>query len=144
MIKKRDVIRMLVPFPNAESPLAKTPHMYICLESEYPKKFLKCQTFKANFRKPSRPPHQFVEVMPNIRHNPFMVLTLVDCDKSFIMNHDIVICEKLLTKRRRDVSEELFFKLKEKIQHKNFEEIVLDATTVSQLNDKIKLKDKIK
>ena len=142
MIKKKDVIQMLVPFPNIESPLAKIPHMYICLESKQPKKFLKCQSFKTHFRNPSRPPYQFVEVLPDIKHNPFDRLTLVDCDKSFTTDHGVSISEKQLTTRRRNVSEELLCKLEEKIKHSDFKEIVLDAKTVAQLNDEIKLIEK--
>ena len=78
--------------------------------------------------------------MPDIKHNPFINPTLLDCDKLFSMDNDIVISEELLTTRRRDISEELFIKLKEKINHDEVKEIVLDAKAVVQLNDGIELK----
>lgn len=130
---------MRIPFPEIDSKLARDAHMYICLENEQPKKFLKCQSAYKHLKDVKKPPYQFVEVAPNIKHNPFRRPTLVDCDKSFVMNHEIVISEKLLTTRRRDISEAFFGKLKEKIKHKDFKEVVLDAKVIVQLNDEIVL-----
>jgi len=143
MIEKKDVITMRIPFPKVDSQLARVAHMYICLENKQ-KQFLKCQTERPHLVDPNSPPYQYVKTMPDIRHNPFVDPTLIDCDKSFIIDHNIVIDEVLLATRRRDVSDELFAKLKEKIKHKNFKEVVLDATIVVQLNDRIELKDKMK
>ena len=128
---------MLLPFPNIASTLAKKPHMYICLEESYPKKFIKCQTFKSHYRKPNTPPQEFIEVLPDIKHNPFIKSTLIDCDKSFCLDRDVVISEALLTTRRRDISEELFGELEEKIDHEDFKEIILNTKIVVQLNNEI-------
>jgi len=139
MIKKKDVLTMRIPFPDVDSKLARIGHMYICLDNKNPKEFLKCQTERPYLARPNSPPYQYIKTMPDIQHNPFRVPTFVDCDKSFIMDHDIVISEKLLATRRRDVSKELFKELKEKIKHQDFKKIELDASTVAQLNDKIEL-----
>ena len=129
---------MLLPFPNINATLAKKPHMYICLEDKQPKKFLKCQSFKAHFRKPTTPPYQFIQEMPDLKHNPFKKPTLIDCDKSFSTDQHVQISEKLLTTSRRDISEALFGKLTEKIKHDNFKEVVLESKIIVQLNDEIR------
>jgi len=139
MIEKKDVITMRIPFPKVDSKLARVAHMYICLENKYPKKFLKCQTETPRRVRPNSPPYRYIKAMPDIHHNPFINPTLVDCDKSFVMDYDISINKKSLTLRRRDISEELFCKLEKKIRHDDFEEIVLDANIVALLNDDIKL-----
>ena len=139
MIKKRDVIRMLLPFPNLSSTLARKPHMYVCLESEHPKRFITCQSIKPYLMEPDMPPYQFIEVMPDIRHSPFIKPTLLNCDTNFSVDNEIVINRVLLTTKRRDISEELFGKLEENINHNKFREIVIDAKVVTQLNEKIKL-----
>ena len=139
MIKKKDVITMRIPFPEVDSELARYSHMYICLEHQHPKKFLKCQSAYDYLKDIKVPPYKFIEVAPDMRHNPFRKPTLIDCDKSFAVDHDIVINEKSLTTKRRDVSDELFAKLEKKIKHNDFTEIVLEAEKVAQINDKIKL-----
>ena len=142
MIEKKDVIRMRIPYPNINSDLAKNAHMYICLEN-HPKKFLKCQTSNRHALSKKNPPYQFVKADANINHTPFKRATLIDCDKSFVVNKDIIINEDLLTTRRRDISGKLFDQLKEKINHNDFREVVLDAKTVMQLNSGIKLAEQI-
>jgi len=144
MIEKKDVIRMRIPFPKTDAKLARKAHMYICIENNYPKKFLKCQTETPNRVRSNSPPYQYIKTMPDIHHNPFSSPTLIDCDKSFVMDQDIVISKKLLTTRRRDISAALFTKLIEKIKHDKFTEIVLEAEIVTQMNDKIMLADRIK
>jgi len=139
MIKRKDVVIMRIPFPKVDSQLARVGHMYICLENQYPKKFLKCQTERPHLVRPNSPPYQYIKTMPDACHNPFINPTLIDCDKSFSMDHDIAISEKLLTRRRRDISEKLFSKLVKKIKHNDFKEIVLDAKVIVQLNDEIEL-----
>ena len=139
MIKKKDVVIMRIPFPEINSYLAKVGHMYFCLESKHPKKFIKCQTANVCRMEFNRPPYKFVIVMPDIRHSPFIKPTLLDCDKFFSMDKNIAISEVLLTTRRRDISEELFGKLEDAIKHDEFKEIVLDAIVVVQLNDRIEL-----
>ena len=141
MIEKKDVIRMRIPFPKTDAELARKAHMYICIENKYPKKFLKCQTETPNRVRPNSPPYQYIKTMPDLHHNPFLSPTLIDCDKSFVMDHDIVINKKLLTTKRRDISAELFAKLEEKIKHDNFTEVILDTKTVARLNYNIELKD---
>lgn len=139
MVKKKDIIIMRIPFPKIDSQLTRIGHMYVCLENKYPKKFLKCQTERPHLVRPNSPPYQYIKAMPDIQHNPFRDPTLIDCDKSFIIDHDIVISEKLLTTKRRDVSDELFTKLEAKVKHNDFKEIILDSELIVQLNDKIKL-----
>jgi len=139
MIEKKDVITMRIPFPKVDSKLARVAHMYICLENKYPKKFLKCQSAYDYLKDIKVPPYKFIEVAPDVRHNPFCKPTLIDCDKSFSMDQDVIFNRNSLHRRRRDVSDELFAKLKEKILHGDFREIVLPAKIVAQLNDRIEL-----
>ena len=138
MIKKKDVVIMRIPFPNIESQLARDAHMYICLEN-HPKKFLKCQSSYKHLKDVKSPPYNFIEEIPDIRHNPFGRVTLIDCDKSFLMSHDISLTEDLLHRKRRDISEELFGKLEYAIKHDKFKEVVLDAKIVVELNVGIEL-----
>ena len=137
MIKRKDVIRMRIPYPDINSDLAKKAHMYICLENMHPKKFLKCQTSNRYRLSKKNPPYQFVKADADISHTPFNNATLIDCDKSFVVNKDIVINEDLLTTKRRDISGKVFNQLREKINHNDFREIALDAKAVAQLNSGI-------
>ena len=130
---------MLLPFPNLSSALARKPHMYICLENKHPKRFIICRSTKPYLLEPDMSPYQFIQAMPDIRHNPFIKPTLLDCDKSFSMDNEIMINRALLTTKRRDISEELFCELEYSIRHDKFKEIVLDANDVAQLNSGIKL-----
>jgi len=131
---------MKIPFPEIDAQLARDAHMYICLQNEYPMNFLKCQSSYKHLKNVKSPPYKFVEVVPDIAHSPFTRPTLVDCDKSFLMNQDIIFSKGSLHRRRRDISEELFIKLEEKIKHDDFEEIILDSEVVVRLNEMIELR----
>lgn len=107
MIKKQDVVRLLVPFPDINSGLASARHMYIChkvVESETD--LIKCQSYKNKYFITKKLKHKVIEAA-NIQRNPFNHTSLIDCDKLFRFEN-VCIPEKLLTKNRRDVCSDLF------------------------------------
>lgn len=107
MIKKKDVITLLVPYPTKASPLAVNSHMYICeFANEGDIALIKCETFKIKFL--THPPvRHFIKESPSIERNPFLNPTLIDCDKDFHVT-GVYIPEKLLAKTRRNICDVLF------------------------------------
>lgn len=122
LINKKDVITMYMPFPDINSALAVNSHMYICrnhIINDY--ELIKCQTFKNKFYDLN---HKIIE-SANENRNPFRHKTLIDCDKLFKIKK-VIISDGLLTKRRKDVSDDLFNEVDK--------ELVLDNYRVEEMN----------
>lgn len=82
MIKLKDIVKFLVPYPDEDSYLAKVAHMYICVSINDNTKFLKCQSFKLyHFDLHSPPLKRFVIEANNAL---FKRKTIVDLEKIFI------------------------------------------------------------
>lgn len=135
MIDQADVVTMRVPFPQIESSLAVKAHMYVCVQNGTHKKFIKCQTFKPLHIAKTKPPYQYLIEPANIKRNPFMNKTTIDCDKAFCLDN-VTIDKSLLTKRRKDVCEDLFGEIQEKTEHVAFLEELLDSSHFLYLNKK--------
>ncbi|WP_311078317.1 hypothetical protein [Paenibacillus polymyxa] len=133
MINKKDVVRMLVPFPNIDSQLALDTHMYICLEEGNQKEFIKCQKFKPTHLISSKPPFNTIVENPDITKNPFNLKTTIDCDKSFIVSN-VQVDTRLLTTHRRDVCHELFEDIKAKTDHPQFYTEPIDSDNLCRIN----------
>lgn len=83
MIKKRDVLKVKVPFPDIDSGLAKKSHMYICVDEKYQDIYtVKCQTFKNELLKNPGIKHYKI-VRPSLTDNPFQRPTLLEFNKIF-------------------------------------------------------------
>lgn len=137
MINEKDVVRMRIPFPNIDSNLAVSTHMYICMENGIEKKFVKSQTKKPyHLMKNSEPFRRIVEDV-NIQRNPFNRKTLIDCDKLFAVK-DISIHSDLLTTSRRDVCEDLFSQISRALSHDNLNTHHLEKDLLLRLNYKMK------
>lgn len=128
---------MKVPFPDVDSTLAVKSHMYVCIKNGIRKEFIKCQTFKPTHKIRNRPPYKFLIEKADINRNPFVSKTTIDCDKSFFLD-GVIIDQSLVTDRRKDVCEDLFLSIKEKINHKSFKENYIEIKPLLSLNNKIK------
>ena len=133
MINQKDVIVMLIPFPNIWSTLAVRNHMYICMkEDRLHHEFVKCQTLKYDMLINS-PINSFVDEQADITRNPFVHSTRIDCDKVFTTD-SVVYSEDLLTDRRRNVSDDLFGDIQKKLNDNPFQKIPLDEDDLVNLN----------
>ncbi|MDF7639207.1 hypothetical protein PT285_07310 [Lactobacillus sp. ESL0791] len=135
MINQQDVITIKLPFPNISSDLAVTAHMYICdkrNKDDY--FFVECQTFRNKFYHL----HNYIIERADITRNPFKNTFLIDCDKLFNIR-SVSISEDLLTRKRRDVSEELFNEIENKLIKESYLINEIDRLDVSRLNRKINL-----
>lgn len=133
LIKEKDVITLLVPYPTKESALASNSHMYICeIANEGDAALIKCETFKIKFL--AHPPvRSFVKEYPSIERNPFVNPTLIDCDKDFHVT-GVYIPEKLLAKRRRNICDPLFSKVVEMLDDNGHESEELNPRELMVLN----------
>lgn len=133
MIKKTEVIRMKVPFPNINAALAVTSHMYICIGDGNKKEFVKCQTYKPIHEISSVRPFNFIKEPPSASRNPFNGTTTIDCDKSFCVDN-VKMDERMLTTNRKDVCSELFTAVTLKTDHQNFSRESVDSNELCNLN----------
>lgn len=135
MIKSRDVITLKLPFPSKNSVLALSAHMYICEKCDQNNYCLiKCQTYKNSFYKLKN----YVIEHPSQERNPFRHISLIDCDKRFNLK-SVSISEDILTKKRRDISSDLFTEIKNKIDEENCVNNSIDRNALISLNRKVKL-----
>ena len=106
LIKRKDVVRLKVPFPNIASALAVNAHMYICREkSGTTYKFVKCQTLKPYMLTSNTMTHYWDE-QPDITRNPFSNPTRIDCDKEFVTSN-VTYDDRLKTTLRPDVCDDV-------------------------------------
>ncbi len=131
LINTADVARMYIPFPDIDPSLVLSAHMYICIKNGNDKEFIKCQTFKPPHILPDYPPKYYLIEEQNINRNPFIRKTTIDCDKSFCV-FNVIIDKKLLAER--NVCNELFDSIIEKIKHSDFHKENLDPISLSTLN----------
>lgn len=110
-------------------------HMYICERcDQHDYCLIKCQSFKNNFYKL----HNFIIERPNKNRNPFLHTSLIDCDKRFSLK-SVMISEEILTKKRRDISYELFTDIENKIDEEKCVNNDIDRNLLNSLNSKITL-----
>lgn len=141
MIDNKQVITMKIPFPTISEKLATSPHMYICImKTNDDKKFVKCQTLKPYHLGKNKKPYYKVIEKSDINRNPFKRMTLVDCDKHFLTS-GVEICSSLLTKRRKDICDELFNDVNKMSNHSSLKEHQLDRDSLIKLNEKIKIRN---
>lgn len=133
MIKPKDVITMRMPFPNISSTLAVKSHMYICHDQiKYNYSLIKCQTFKNRFYNLN---HKIIEAN-DIKRNPFKHKSLIDCDKLFKIS-GVIIPEDLLTKNRRNISDDLFLEINRELKTDGYQVELMNKDDVLKVNDKI-------
>jgi len=137
LIKEKDVVTMRVPFPDIDSNLAVSPHMYICMKNSSEKKFIKCQSKKPHHLMKNKEPFRRVVEDPNISRNPFKRKTLIDCDKVFVIN-GVTIHSELLTTSRKDICEDLFQQVKRAATHEKLGTHQMEKKLLLKLNRKIK------
>ena len=98
MIKERDVIEVLMPFPNISSGLATWKHYYICNKNQSSNKvFFKCQSQKPSFItnnsvRDFRKTFYTIRVSPTV---PFKKSTVIDKEVLLMLNSTIVPLEYL-------------------------------------------------
>lgn len=106
MIKRNDVVRIKMPFPDISSDLALSSHMYICHNAYGTTvQFVKCQTLKPYMLSSSVMKHYWDE-SPDLNRNPFKRKTRIDCDKTFVTSF-VTYDDKLKTTTRPDVCEDV-------------------------------------
>ncbi|MCV3754209.1 hypothetical protein [Ureaplasma zalophigenitalium] len=131
MINKRDVITLFIPFPCINSQLAKKSHMYICLYKKINKKeMLKVQTAKPLLINTLA---NYCLVYPDLQHNPFKKVSLVDLDKVFSI-HYVKIPRILCTTIRSNISVSLYEHLKSKLTLHPYKQYVLDPLVIILCN----------
>ena len=107
MINEREVIRIKIPYPTLQSNLALNAHMYICKKIDNTiHEFIKCQTLKPYMLTQNIMKH-FCDEYPNIKRNPFIRITRIDCDKIFVTN-SVKYDSELRTTIRPDICLELY------------------------------------
>lgn len=132
MINKKDVVSLCMPYPDATSRLALRRHMYVCMEQNGDEIILaKVQTDTPVAR---RSMNNYVAEYADINHNPFKHESLIDCDKLFRIK-GCTIDDKMITRRRRDISDDLYNRIKETNPDKRIEDI--DIGLLKQLNPSI-------
>jgi hypothetical protein len=80
----KEVVKLLIDYPDSDSALAKIPHLYVCILSNSETRLLKCQSIKPYHLKPGSLPKKRFVVEVNPQKSPFRLKTLVDLDKVFI------------------------------------------------------------
>lgn len=137
MIRKKDVIRMKIPFPDISSNLALKSDMYICRSSCGTKyEYVKCQTLKP-FMLINSPIINYHDEEPDLSRNPFTKKTRIDCDKLFISSN-VLYDDKLKTTARPDVSNEVFQSVEEKLMLNGYAKIQINEKEIKELNNLIK------
>ena len=122
---------MKIPFPSVNDTLAVLSHMYICIKTDgnlYD--FVKCQTLKP-YMLINRTIRNYCDEKPDINRNPFKQVTRIDCDKIF-KTMNVYYDEKLLTTSRRDICQELFEEIKNKLS--SAKSILLNEQELISLN----------
>lgn len=133
LINTKDVITMLMPYPNISSDLAVKPHMYICWHSNTPNyKFVKCQSLKPSMIGDPKFVH-YVDEPADITRNPFKRTSRIDCDKSFA-TISVTYDDRLRTTLRPDVCEDLFTSILEKLYCDGYSEPAIDEAELITLN----------
>lgn len=128
---------MRIPYPNIDSNLAVSSHMYICMKNDTVKEFVKCQTMKPHHLMKNKEPFRRVVEDANIQRNPFKKKTLIDCDKTFTVK-GISIHSDLLTKSRNDVCHNLFSQISRALLHGGLNIHQLEKELLLKLNYKMK------
>ncbi len=136
MISIQDVIKMRVPFPNIDSNLAVSAHMYICIKDGGEKEFIKCQTFKPAHLNSGNQPYVFIKERVDPLRNPFRKTSTIDCDKSFVIKK-VIISKDLLASR--NICDCLYNEITDKISHEKFASQVLNENEIVTINNKINL-----
>ena len=133
MINQRDVIRMKIPYPSVSSELAVSSHMYICYDADRPNyAFVKCQTMKPSQIINNLMKH-YCDEIPDINRNPFARPTRIDCDKLF-RSSGVDYDDRLVTDRRRSVSEDLFQDVSVQLNADGYCEIRLNENDLVKIN----------
>ena len=133
LINKKDVVKLLIPFPDFSSDLAVVAHMYICCESNRCKKsFVKVQTLKP-YMLINRTMRHYVDEPPDISRNPFTKLSRIDCDKAF-KSARLKYGLELRTKLRTDICDELMKVIDDEIARDGFDTIILNEADMMLLN----------
>ncbi len=133
MISKSDVVRIKMPYPTVSSKLACSAHMYICSSvSGTVHSFVKCQTLKPYMISSTTFRH-FVDELPNIRRNPFVKPTRIDCDKQFA-SRNVYYDDRLKTALRPNVCSELFATIMQKLAESDCTVIAINERDFLRLN----------
>jgi len=134
LINEKDVITMKVPYPNMQSSLAVTNHMYICRNSAHPHyEFIKCQRFKPYMLVRDIMVH-YLDEDSDLTRNPFRALTRIDCDKLFVTN-SVSYSDCMKAERRPDVCSELYDDVLTELMTDGYEEITVDESGLVTINN---------
>ena len=132
-IKRKDVLRLRIPFPNISSTLAVSSHMYICRnveESTY--EFVKCQTLKPSMLASNIMRH-FWDEHPDPARNPFHCTTRIDWDKVF-QTSGVYYDDALKTTSRPDVCDDVMAQIETKLLCDGYNTIYMNSQDVLSLN----------
>ena len=136
MINERAVLRLKVPYPDINADLAVKSHMYVCRNVKYPQySFVKCQTLKP-YMLFSNIMRHYCDEYPDITRNPFKNPTRIDCDKLFF-TEKVDYDDRLITDVRKDICQELFIDIIEKLNNHEYEKILINEDILIQLNSLI-------
>lgn len=133
MIERKNVITIKLPFPNINSGLAVKPHMYICYGTEGKMfNFIKCQRIKPKMIFSNKFRH-YIDELPDIKRNPFVYPTRIDCDKMF-MTEDVCYDDKLKTSIRPDISDDLMLEIDSELLCDGYTTYRIRTNDLLQLN----------
>lgn len=133
MINAKDVITMLVPFPNINSGLAAKAHMYICWHSDDPHyRFVKCQSLKPYMIGNPMFRH-YIDEPADLTRNPFNHPSRIDCDKSFVTG-SVVYDDELKTSSRPDVCDELYGRILDELFSDGYTDNIINEYELVSLN----------
>lgn len=133
LIKRSDVVRLKVPFPDISSDLACEAHMYICYSQDNTTfQFVKCQRLKTKLITHNVIRH-FWDETPDIRRNPFKSETRIDCDKLFATS-TIAYDDRLKTTVRPDVCADVMYHVDEELALDGYVEHNVDGEDFESLN----------
>lgn len=133
MINRKDVIRVMMPFPDISSDLATTPHMYICRQVDGTTyRFVKCQTLKPGMLG-GGPMRHYWDEKPDPSRNPFRCVTRIDCDKEFVTT-GVQYDDALKTTTRQDVDDSVICEVERELFCDGYTACNIDEPSLLQIN----------
>lgn len=134
MIKRCDVLRVKMPFPDMSSNLALNSHMYICREKVgNTVKLVKCQTLKP-YMLINSPMRHYWDELPDINRNPFQKTTRVDCDREFV-TYNVYYENRMKTTIRPDVSVDVVENVERELFMEGYDVCEINEAELISLNN---------
>lgn len=133
LINPKDVITMLIPFPDINAKLAQKKHMHICWQkigTEH--HFVKCQSVKPYMLDKTVCKH-YIDEEADEQRNPFKHTTKIDCDKVF-MTKSVSYDNAMKTKPKSNICQKLYDLIAEELITDGYKTIHLNELAMIRLN----------